>query len=452
MAAIILPTVWNRQPTGPLDIDQGNPLTEGIIFVSHGGVSGYDPITRTFPTTVNASVTQGGVGPSGKAEVFATSGYREYAHADSLIFANGYSVLSVARPTSLAAQSGLAAKWDTPSGVNVPMSFFVRASGELALWRNVAGTNNGTYGTTTTDGGTTGTSVISTNRDFVASVDMGSTAHNAANLYVDGYRRFSGWTFGPSGSDVALSEPAGSKFGVGVSNGGANSWQGNIYLTICWNRRLTSKEHALLHANPWQIFQPTARRIFLNTVAGSGVTGTLARTNANDTSAASGTTTVLGTLAKTNANDTSAASGTTTVLGTLAKTNANDTSAASGTVGSGGSTGTVAYTNANDTVVASGKTTILGVLSKTNANDSVVAAGWAGRITGTLAKTNANDTVVANGNSGTATTSTSAPTEPNSIDWGALVAKTWGKDYVKPEWDYEFSNGRRFLEKKNPYA
>jgi hypothetical protein len=43
-------------------------------------------------------------------------------------------------------------------------------------------------------------------------------------------------------------------------------------------------------------------------------------------------------------------------------------------------------------------------------------------------------------------------TEPNSIDWGALVAKTWGKDYVKPEWDYEFSNGRRFLEKKNPYA
>lgn len=54
-------------------------------------------------------------------------------------------------------------------------------------------------------------------------------------------------------------------------------------------------------------------------------------------------------------------------------------------------------------------------------------------------------------NSGEVITTT-APVEPNSIDWGALVAKTWGKDYVKPEWDYEFSNGRRFLEKKNPYA
>jgi hypothetical protein len=54
-------------------------------------------------------------------------------------------------------------------------------------------------------------------------------------------------------------------------------------------------------------------------------------------------------------------------------------------------------------------------------------------------------------NSGEVITAT-ATTEPNSISWGALVAKTWGKDYVKPEWDYEFSNGRRFLEKKNPYA
>jgi hypothetical protein len=409
MAAIILPTVWNRQPPGPLDIDRGNPLTEGITFVVQGQASGYDAITKTFPTTSGSTVTQGGVGPSGRAEIFSSSGFREFAHADSLIFANGYSVLSVARSTSLASQSGLAAKWDTPSGINVPMTFLVRSSGELGLWRNVGGTSNGTYGTTTTDGGTTGTSVISTNRDFVASVDAGANVHDAANLYVDGYRRFSGWTFGPSGSNVALSEPTGSRFGVGTSNGATSTWQGNIYLTVCWNRRLSAKEHALLHANPWQIFQPTARRIFINTVAGSGVTGTLARTNANDTSAASGTTTVVGSLAKTNANDTSAASGTTTVLGTLAKTNANDTSAASGTVGSGGSTGTVAYTNANDSVVASGKTTILGVLSKTNANDSVVAAGWAGRITGTLAKTNANDTVVANGNAGTATTSTTAP-------------------------------------------
>jgi hypothetical protein len=202
----------------------------------------------------------------------------------------------------------------------------------------------------------------------------------------------------------------------------------------------------------WQLFAPLPRRIFVGPSAGGGsVTGTVAYTNANDTSSAAGTTTVLGTLAKTNANDTSAANGTTTVLGTLAKTNANDTSAASGTVGSGGSTGTVAYTNSNDTVVASGKTTIIGVLAKTNANDALVAAGWAGRITGTISVTNANDTVAASGISGTATV-TAPTTSTQGIDWGALVRKTWGKELNAPEWDYEFSNGRRFKEKKNPYS
>jgi hypothetical protein len=85
---------------------------------------------------------------------------------------------------------------------------------------------------------------------------------------------------------------------------------------------------------------------------GGGVTGTVAYTNANDTSAATGTTTIVGTLARTNANDTSAASGTTTITGTLATTNANDSVVASGSAGA--ITGTVAYTNNDDTAAAVG--------------------------------------------------------------------------------------------------
>jgi hypothetical protein len=131
----------------------------------------------------------------------------------------------------------------------------------------------------------------------------------------------------------------------------------------------------------------------------AGVTGTLAVTNANDTSAASGTTTVVGTLARTNANDAVSASGTTTVVGTLARTNANDSVAASGSVG-GAVSGTVAYTNANDTSAASGTTTVTGTVARTNANDSVAASGAAGAVTGTVAATNANDSVSASGTAG----------------------------------------------------
>lgn len=134
-----------------------------------------------------------------------------------------------------------------------------------------------------------------------------------------------------------------------------------------------------------------------------GASGTSATTNANDTSSASGTTTVTGTSAKTNANDTSSATGTTTVVGTLARTNADDTSDASGTVGSGGSTGTLATTNANDTSSASGTTTVVGTLAATNANDTPSASGWAGVVSGESATTNANDTSSASGSAGSET-------------------------------------------------
>lgn len=135
--------------------------------------------------------------------------------------------------------------------------------------------------------------------------------------------------------------------------------------------------------------------------ADNGVSGTLATTNANDTSAASGTTTVTGASSTTNSNDTSSATGTTTVTGTLATTNADDTSAASGTVG-GGVSGTLATTNANDTSAATGTTIVTGAVAYSNANDTAAASGWAGLVSGTLATTNANDTVSASGDAGAA--------------------------------------------------
>ena len=105
----------------------------------------------------------------------------------------------------------------------------------------------------------------------------------------------------------------------------------------------------------------------------SGVSGTVAYTNNNDTSAASGTTTVTGTVARTNANDTSAAAGSTTIVGTSATTNANDTSNASGSVG-GAVSGTVAYTNNNDTSNAAGNTPVVVDATRNSAGYPPIAA------------------------------------------------------------------------------
>lgn len=136
----------------------------------------------------------------------------------------------------------------------------------------------------------------------------------------------------------------------------------------------------------------------LSTATSSTPTGTLARTNANDTLAATAIAVPNGILARTNANDTSSAAGTTTILSTLARTNFNDTSAASATPVSPGS---LTRTNANDTLAASGNTWPSSTLARTNANDTLAASGSVGSAAdGSVAYTNANDTSSATGNTG----------------------------------------------------
>lgn len=178
--------------------------------------------------------------------------------------------------------------------------------------------------------------------------------------------------------------------------------------------------------------------------------GTSATTNANDTSSASGTTTVVGTVSRTNANDTSSASGTTTVTGTSATTNAADTSNASGSVGSS-VTGTVAYTNANDSSSAAGTTTVTGTVSRANANDASAASGTT-TVIGTSATTNAADTSSASGVAG-AITGTGAPSNANDQASGVGSAGLGGgkgdnEDEVRPGWI--FDQYRSFNKKKVP--
>lgn len=175
---------------------------------------------------------------------------------------------------------------------------------------------------------------------------------------------------------------------------------GAVHVSVAGSvgRAWTESEAAAFTANPWQLFAPRSIWLPAQTAAGGGSTGTVAYTNANDTSSASGTTTIVGTSAATNANDTSSASGTTTIVGTSAYTNANDTSSASGTTTV---TGTSAYTNANDTATAIGTAgAISGTVAYTNANDTATASGWAGTISGTVSATNANDTALSSGSAG----------------------------------------------------
>ena len=124
------------------------------------------------------------------------------------------------------------------------------------------------------------------------------------------------------------------------------------------------------------------------------VTGTSATTQANQTSSASGQLGYSGTSARTQANQTSSASGQLGYSGTSARTQADQTSTASGTFTAGGSfSGTVAVTQAANTSSASGTFTVgsvTGTAAVTQANQASTATGQLG-YSGTLARLQANN-------------------------------------------------------------
>lgn len=108
------------------------------------------------------------------------------------------------------------------------------------------------------------------------------------------------------------------------------------------------------------------------------VTGTLARTEAADTSSAAGQLGYSGASARTEAADTSSASGQLGYSGASARTQAPNTSTASGSVAAAGFTGTGSATQAGQTASASGKLGYASTATPSQAAQTAAAAGKLG--------------------------------------------------------------------------
>lgn len=210
------------------------------------------------------------------------------------------------------------------------------------------------------------------------------------------------------------------------------------------NGRNWTRTGTLPLANNFPVTWGTGNR-YLQTVGTSSVSGTIAVTEASDTSAISGTSTVNGSLSETEDSDTSAIAGNSTitgalagvevadtssvagsptVVGSLAETEEDDTSTISGTTGevvgtiavtedsdtgalSGTSTvsGSFANVEADDTSAIAGNSTVIGTLTPTDGADTSAIAGNVA-IPGSLAETEDNDTSAISGSVGDAVTGT----------------------------------------------
>lgn len=371
MSGLILPNEWTSQPQTPVGIDWSNPLASRCLAV-------YLPANNNSRSgNPSRTVSSFGIGDT------------------FLRTSSQHITIPLVRPVSLTGKGATLIGIVNSTNLANSQCSFALTDGSSHFSVLFRGDQGGTP-----ISGATWNAPSSSFRQFqgpayASGVNyvVAFTADTAGNfsIYVNGVLQSGSYSNSgtmPSGNLTTLE--------IGSSNGTGDYLTGSVFGAIPFEGVLNLQEIRNLSNNLWQIFKAPARRIWVAGAA-SGSTGTVAVTNANDTSSASGTTTVVGTVARTNANDTSSASGTTTVVGTVSVANAADTSSASGTTTV---TGTSATTNANDTSTASGTTTVIGTAASTNANDTAAASGIAGSITGTVATTNKNDTVLASGTAG----------------------------------------------------
>lgn len=350
---------WRVQPQ---TVQRLSPSVPRPALLLHGGAGFIDTIRQRTVTPNGVSIVagQGGRGfkAASNASVGASFGTSQLSTSDGA-GSGDFSLLLVASPVASTTREIMFCVRDGTRELYFTANCtvgLVASSGRIAVQTNV--------------GGATGISVAGS-VDGQLHTWLFTRQGTSQRLYRDGVLHASSteavrqvWT--SSSTDVVG--------GYTAANWGVSS---SVLLVGGWNSALSESDALSLSANPWQLFAPRSIWVPVSTAGGS-VTGTSATTNANDTSTASGTT---------------------TVVGTSATTNAADTSAASGSVG-GAVTGTSATTNANDASAASGTTTVTGTVAYSNANDTSTAAGWAGAISGTVAVTNADDASSAAGSAG----------------------------------------------------
>lgn len=378
---------WDKSkpPTGPFALNRDCPQAVGLVcWYPQGGPSGknnsFDLAGKYHLSGTNSAATRGDAGQP--ALTFASASSNALSVSSLPVSTFPLTLAAWARPAT--AHNGSAfglASASGASGFGRKLLYF-HPDGTVRLYSQ--NDSSGSIFISATGGYTTG-----------------QWTHGAAVFASStDYRIFrAGGNKTTSSSSNAFGTPT--RVDMGDDNTGGNYFNGDIGECGIWNVALSDDLVARLYdpGTRFELWYPLRSRKWFT--QGAGASGTSATTNANDTSSASGTTTVVGTLARTNAADTSSASGTTTLLGTSATTNAADTSSASGTVG-GGVSGTSATTNANDTSSASGTTTVVGTSATTNAADTASASGTT-TVTGTSATTNAADTATASGAAGTVT-------------------------------------------------
>jgi hypothetical protein len=397
--ALLRPTVWTQQPQQAVGIDWSNPITRGLQFAIT------PTVTLPFSDSSIKTASRNGI-----AYDYGASRQTQVAHQPGMQLTGALTLVVGCRARTFSNYSPLISKTDS-ADTNQPF--------ELRLGDSATGAGlSVARANTSVKVFTVGGSAVTANTDLLIATTFPSGLIEAVPTFYYGQLGGSltiNASPAPAGGGSGAATDIGGKIYVGRRAGGVTQLDGLIYFSYGFNRVLSAAEIRSLSANPWQIFAPIRRQLFVADAGGGGVTGTGSLSQSAQTLSASGSVSIGATASLTQAAQTLASNGTVAIAGSASLSQAAQTLSATGTVAAAGSiTGTATLNQTAQTLAATGLIAISGTASLAQSAQTLSASG-AIQITGTgnlieLAETLSASGVVLTGITGSANLAQDAQT------------------------------------------
>ena len=234
--------VRTSQPQVPVGVDWGNPLTDELVLL-HTGDSACYPLNANSWSLVNSPMnvtTVAGIG------VGVSTNKYFYNNVLPPILTMPYTVLVMVVPNDVTSTGGIWTAWNS-TGISGGHWIYVNTGKWAMVANGLGGTDNKISPATNAFIGTP--SVVAAK--FISDTDR--------HLWVNGMWQVQGTTNYYSSLPYVKNS-----FGA-IANGGTTSFfNGTILVRAAWRRALSDQEMTSIGRNPWQLFAPQERQIWVS--------------------------------------------------------------------------------------------------------------------------------------------------------------------------------------------
>lgn len=267
--AVILLHKWRRKPTGFAEVDWSNPLTRQLVFAALPmGPIYYDAVTRVIGTPAGTITPFVQPNSSGKSvQAFAEGAYADGTNTTEILWP-----VSSLRGGDITTDGTILALAATTEQVDGKI-YTIGGNTEVITAGDGFGLGIDSFASVGRG------NVLRTSWSAVKAASANAALGNPFNNQL----HFFGYGFSATGADgdwfyqnINESWTAQPAFGTTTTNRRARLFTlGNtnlnhnafIALLMIWGRRLATLEYKALYENPFQLFRPQQRRIFINAAA-----------------------------------------------------------------------------------------------------------------------------------------------------------------------------------------